>query len=139
MSFRGSVWGLCVAAVLVCPAPLLYVQSAEAAQADTPYTATRLIARWRAIMNSTLEDSRAFAPEAVIESMEIFVSPGAVRLAQDKASDAQIQGADREVRRFALAVVSAGDKQPDGSVILGEGAVEAAEKAVCPVYPFCPQ
>ena len=109
----------------------------SAAQGDTPYAATRLVARWRALMNGTLEDSRAFASEPVTELMEIFVSPGAVRLVQDKASDEQIQRIDAVVQRFARAVVSAGDKQPDGSVIVQESDVDAAEKGICPVYPFC--
>ncbi len=110
-----------------------------AVQEGTPYAATRLIGRWRAIINATLEDSRAFAPEAVGELMEIFVSPGAVRLVQDKANEDAVRKADAVVERYALAVVKAGARQPDGSVIVGEAAVDAAERAVCPVYPFCPQ
>ena len=139
MSKRGAV-GFACAAVATLATLALHSQTAAAiAQNDTPYAATRLVARWRAIMNSTLEDSRAFAPETVIELMEIFVSPGAVRLIQDKASDEQVQRVDGLVQRFALAVVSAGDKQPDGSVILEESDVDTAERATCPVYPFCPQ
>jgi hypothetical protein len=34
-------------------------------------------------------------------------------------------------------VVKAGTRQPDGSVIVEESAIEPAEKAICPVYPFC--
>lgn len=109
------------------------------AQGDTPYVATRLVARWRALMNTTLEESRAFASEPVTELMEVFVSPGAVRLVQDKASDEQIQRIDAVVQRFALAVVSRGEKQPDGSVIVEESDVDEAGKGICPVYPFCAQ
>src|SRR5262249_23260938 len=50
---------------------------------ETPYAATRLIGRWRTIMNQTLEDARAFAAEEVTDLMEAFVSPGAVRAVQD--------------------------------------------------------
>lgn len=110
---------------------------AAAAQGDTPYAATRLIGRWRALMNTTLEESRAFAAEPVAELMEIFVSPGAVRLIQDKATDEQVEKIDAVVERFALAAVRAGHRQPDGSTIVEEAAIESAQAAVCPVYPFC--
>ena len=62
------------------------VSGAPAAQDsnETPYAATRLIGRWRTIMNQTLEDTRAFASEEVSDLMEAFVSPGAVRAVQDK-------------------------------------------------------
>ena len=110
---------------------------AAAAQGDTPYAATRLIGRWRALMNTTLEESRAFASEPVAELMEIFVSPGAVRLIQDKATDEQVEKIDAVVERFVLAAVRAGHRQPDGSTIVEEAAVESAQAAICPVYPFC--
>jgi hypothetical protein len=110
---------------------------AAASQGDTPYAATRLIGRWRALMNTTLEESRAFAAEPVAELMEIFVSPGAVRLIQDKATDEQVEKIDAVVERFALAAVRAGHRQPDGSTIVEEAAIESAQAAICPVYPFC--
>lgn len=110
---------------------------AAAAQGDTPYAATRLIGRWRALMNTTLEESRAFAAEPVAELMEVFVSPGAVRLIQDKATEEQVEKIDAVVERFALAAVRAGYRQPDGSTIVEEAAIESAQAAICPVYPFC--
>lgn len=106
-------------------------------QQDTPYVATRLIWHWRGIMNTVLEDSRAFAPEGVTDDMEVFVSPGAVRAAQDKLSEADLKRADAVVERFAYAVVANAKRQDDGSRIVNEEAVQAAAKATCPVYPFC--
>ena len=49
---------------------------------ETPYAASRLIGRWRTIMNQTLEDRRASAAEEVSDLMEEFISPGAVRAAK---------------------------------------------------------
>jgi hypothetical protein len=69
--------------------------------------------------------------------MEEFVSPGAVRAVRDKASEAQLQQADEVLRRFVEAMTKAGEKRPDGSVVLDESTVEPGERAVCPVYPFC--
>lgn len=108
-----------------------------AAQQATPYEATRLIGRWRTIMNNALEEARAFAAEDVLDEMEIFVSPGAVRAVQDKLDETQLKKADQVVERFALAVVGAAERRADGSVIVEKAAVSAAERRVCPVYPFC--
>jgi len=112
---------------------------AQGGQNDTPYAATKLIWRWRGIMNATLEESRAFASEPVSDMMEVFVSPGAVRAVQDKLNEEQLKKADVLVERFALAVVRFASRQDDGSRIVEEEAVQAAAKATCPVYPFCPE
>jgi len=106
---------------------------------ETPYVATRLIWRWRGIMNQTLEDSRAFASEPVADLMEDFVSPGAVRAVQDKLNEEQLKKADAVVERFALTVVKLATRREDGSRIVEEESVQAAGKATCPVYPFCPE
>ena len=105
---------------------------------DTPYAAARLVGRWRTIMNRTLEDTRAFAAEEVMDVMEEFVSPGAVRAVQDKATEAQLKKADETVAQFVYAIVKASTRQPDGSVVVEASAIEPAVKAICPVYPFCP-
>ena len=112
---------------------------AQSGQNDTPYVATKLIWRWRGIMNATLEESRAFASEPVLDMMEVFVSPGAVRAVQDKLNEDQLKKADAVVERFAVAVVRLSSRQDDGSRIVEEEAVQAAAKATCPVYPFCPE
>ncbi len=113
------------------------VASQSGGQDQTPYDATRLIWRWRGIMNTTLEDSRAFASEPVVDAMEEFVSPGAVRAVKDKLTEADLKKADTQIERYALAAVDASARQPDGSRIVDDSALAAAEKAVCPVYPFC--
>jgi hypothetical protein len=104
---------------------------------ETPYAASRLIGRWRTVMNQTLEDTRAFAAEEVTDLMEAFVSPGAVRAVQDKATEAQLKKADEALERFVYAMVKASQRQPDGSVVVEASAIEPAAKAICPVYPFC--
>ena len=104
---------------------------------ETPYAASRLIGRWRTVMNRTLEDSRAFAAEDVADLMEMFVSPGAVRAVQDKATEDQLKRIDAVVERFAYAMVKASQKRPDGSVVVEAAAIAPAENSICPVYPFC--
>jgi hypothetical protein len=124
--------------VVVVLFALAGTDGATASQADdTPYAAARLIGRWRTIINRTLEDTRAFAAEEVTDLMEEFVSPGAVRAVQDKATDAQLKKADETVERFVYATVKASSRQPDGSVVVEASAIEAGRKAICPIYPFC--
>jgi hypothetical protein len=121
-----------VALAIVCSATVAAQNSNE-----TPYAASRLIGRWRTIMNRTLEDTRAFAAEEVTDLMEEFVSPGAVRAVQDKATEAQLKKADDAVEQFVYGMVKASKRQPDGSVVVEASAIEPGRKAICPVYPFC--
>ena len=88
-------------------------------------------------MNRTLEDERASAAESVTDRMEEFVSPGAVRAVNDRASQDQLKRADEALERLVRAMVRASARRPDGSVIVEESALEAGERAICPVYPFC--
>ena len=104
---------------------------------EVPYAATRLIGRWRTVMNRTMEDARAFAAENVTDLMEEFVSPGAVKAIQDKAGEEQLKKADEALERFVYAMIKASARQPDGSTIIEESALEPGERAICPVYPFC--
>jgi hypothetical protein len=122
-----------VALAIVCSAGVVAAQNSN----ETPYAASRLIGRWRTIMNRTLEDTRAFAAEEVTDLMEEFVSPGAVRAVQDKATEAQLNKADEAVEQFVYGMVKASKRQPDGSVVVEASAIEPGRKAICPVYPFC--
>ena len=132
---RGAVGAF--AAAVVFSAFTWSASPSAQSQNETPYVAARLIGRWRTVMNRTLEDSRAFAAEEVTDLMEEFVSPGAVRAVQDKATEEQLKKADAVLERFVYALVKAGARQPDGSVIVPAEAIEPAGRSVCPVYPFC--
>jgi hypothetical protein len=127
------LWACVVAAVMGAPPAELLGQQPN----DAPYAAARLIGRWRTVMNRTLEEERGSAAESVTDRMEEFVSPGAVRAVKDKASDEQLKRADEALERLVRAMVSASARQPDGSVIVEESALEAGQRAICPVYPFC--
>lgn len=130
MTLRAAIL---VAAMLGSLGPELCAQNSN----EVPYQATRLIGRWRTVMNTALEEARASAAESVTDRMEEFVSPGAVRAATDRASEAQLKRADAALRLLVSAMVKAGSRQRDGSVIVEEAALEPAERAICPVYPFC--
>ncbi len=118
---------------------LVPAATAPAAQGQNqvPYAATRLIERWAYVMHEALEGSRAYAAEDVVGLMEEFVSPGAVKAIQDKLNEEQLKKADEVAKRFALAMVKAGQRRPDGSIIVDDSTIEPATKAVCPVYPLC--
>jgi predicted component of type VI protein secretion system len=131
--FKNRGFLVIVALAIVCSAGAADAQNSS----ETPYAASRLIGRWRTVMNRTLEDTRAFAAEEVTDLMEEFVSPGAVRAVQDKATEAQLKKADEAVEQFVYAMVKVSKRQPDGSVVVDASAIEPARKAICPVYPFC--
>ena len=128
---RRVVFGLAAAILLASGA------RPEAGQDRTPYQAQALIARWRAVVLTTFEDRRASAEEPIMDSIEIVISPGAVKAVQDKANEQRLKDVDAVVQRFALAMVAAGDPFPDGSVGITEEAIDAALRKICPVYPFC--
>jgi hypothetical protein len=110
---------------------------AAGGQGGTPYQAQGVIARWRAIVLTTFEDRRASAEEPIMDSIEIVISPGAVKVVQDKANDQRMKEVDGVVQRFAVAMVQAGEPVPDGSVAITEQAIDNALRKICPVYPFC--
>jgi hypothetical protein len=121
-----------IVAVLVCSAA-----PGAGGQDRSAYRATELIQRWRIIINTTFEERRAAAEEPVMDSIEIVISPGAVKATQDAANEQRLKTIDAAVERFALAMVAAGEHSPDGSVVITETAIDAGLKKVCPVYPFC--
>jgi len=123
-------FGFAVAILVACAAP-------EAGQDRTPYQAQGLIARWRAVVLTVFEERRASAEEPIVDSIEIVISPGAVKAVQDKANEQRLKEVDGAVQRFALAMVAAGEPFPDGSVGITEEAIDAALRKICPVYPFC--
>ena len=123
-------FGFAVAILVACAAP-------EAGQDRTPYQAQGLIARWRAVVLTVFEERRASAEEPIMDSIEIVISPGAVKAVQDKANEQRLKEVDGAVQRFALAMVAAGDPFPDGSVGITEEAIDTALRKICPVYPFC--
>ena len=128
---KRKVIGLAVAILVALGA------APEAGQDRTPYQAQSLIARWRAVVLTTFEERRASDEEPIMDSIEVVISPGAVKAVQDKANEARLKAVDAVVQRFALAMIAAGDPFPDGSVGITEEAIDAALRKICPVYPFC--
>jgi hypothetical protein len=103
------------------------------------YRATEIIGRWRVIILSTFEERRASAEEPIVDSIEIVISPAAVRVVQDRVTEQQLKSADGLIQRFALAMVAAGERLPDGSVGISEQTIDTGLAKVCPAYPLCPK
>ena len=108
-----------------------------AGQDRTAYRATELIQRWRIIINTTFEERRAAAEEPIMDSIEVVISPGAVKATQDGVNEQRLKTIDAVVERFALAMVAAGEHGNDGSTIITETAIDTGMQKVCPAYPFC--
>jgi hypothetical protein len=106
-------------------------------QDRTAYQAFDLIKRWKVIVSTTFEDRRAYAEESIMLSIEVVISPGAVKAVQERATEQQLKTVDATVRRFANAMVASSERSPNGSVVITEEAIDAGLKTICPVYPFC--
>jgi hypothetical protein len=106
-------------------------------QDRTAYQATDLIKRWKVIVSTTFEERRAYAEESVMDSIEVVISPGAVKAVQERATEQRLKTVDAAVRRFANAMVASGERSQNGSVVITEEAIDAGLKTICPVYPFC--
>jgi hypothetical protein len=101
--------------------------------------ASDLVRRWRVVIGTTFEERRATAMEPIMDEIEIVISPGAVRATQDRANEQQVKAADALMQRFALAMVAAAQRLPDGSVYISEETIDAGLQKVCPAYPLCPK
>lgn len=99
--------------------------------------ASELVRRWKVVIGTAFEERRATAMEPIMDEIEIIISPGAVRAAQDRANEQQVKAADALMLRFALAMVAAGERLQDGSIYIAEEAIEVGLQKVCPAYPLC--
>ena len=109
--------------------------------ASQAYRASELVRRWQLIVYQTFESARAFSTDEfedrVTDLIDQFLSVGAVRAIQDRASEPQLKTADLAVKRLAVSMVQAGSRQPDGSTQVTEASFETGRKKLCPQYPFC--
>ena len=115
---------------------------AQQKQDDTvPYKAAELIQHWHLLVNQVFEDRRAFTSDEfvdeVLELEDQFMAGGAVRAVQDKATPDQLKKADDAMKKFAVEMVNAGEKLPNGVTRVTEESVLAAVRIICPQYPFC--
>jgi len=129
---------LCAAVIAVaCVSGVLAAQQKDD---SVPYRAADLVQHWHLIVNQVFEDMRAFTSDEfvdeVLELEDQFLAGGGVRAAQDHATADQLKKADDTVKRFAVAMVKAGERL-NGVTRVPEDSVHAAIKSVCPQYPFC--
>ena len=112
-----------------------------AQNATGPYRASELVQHWNGIVNQTFESLRAFSTDEfddeVMDLVNQFLSIGAVRAVQDRATEAQLKSADAAVKLLATTMVQAGNRHSDGSTQVTMESFEAGRKKICPQYPFC--
>jgi hypothetical protein len=99
--------------------------------------AASLVVRWQQIVYPKFEGARAFIGEEQTDTLNAFLSAGAVRAVRDRLEAADLRKADQAIDRFAGAMVAAGTRRPDGSIVLEAEAFDKALEASCPLYPFC--
>lgn len=67
-----------------------------------------------------------------------LIAEGVSRLVSDKrTSDRDISAVVELMRRFAGEMVKHGTRQQDGTIRLTDDSFAAAQRSVCPLYPFC--
>jgi hypothetical protein len=115
----------------------LGVSAAARQHATDADRAAALVVRWQQIVYPRFENSRAFIAEEESDALNAFLSGGAVRAVRDRLDAAALRKADEAIDRFAAAMVKAGTRRADGSVVLEAEAFEKALDATCPLYPFC--
>ena len=99
--------------------------------------AAALVVRWQQIVYPKFESARAFIAEEESDTLNAFLSGGAVRAVRDRLDAQGLRKADEAIDRFAAAMLAAGTRRPDGSMVLEAEAYQKALDATCPLYPFC--
>jgi hypothetical protein len=90
---------------------------------------------------AVFEAARARPSEQSGSMLKSFIRAGAERLSSEPHGEEARREADEAIRRFARAMVEAGERlqerNEDGSTRLGEGSFGEARSRICPLYPFC--
>jgi hypothetical protein len=120
--------------VIVLGLGVAWVSAQKPTDADR---AASLVVRWQQIVYPKFEGARAFIGEEQTDTLNAFLSAGAVRAVRDRLEAADLRKADQAIDRFAGAMVAAGTRRPDGSIVLEAEAFDKALEASCPLYPFC--
>jgi hypothetical protein len=125
------------AIVTACLSGVLFAQKDD----SVPYRAAEFVQRWHQIVNETVEDLRAFTSDEFVDEVtdieDQFMAGGAVRAAQEHATTERLKAADDAIKRLAIAMVQAGDRQSDGTTHVTPEAFFAAVKKICPQDLFC--
>ena len=119
-----TVWALWIAVF----GPLAQGQRTEGELADLFAKAAATV--FERAKGATSPDSAALLRD--------FMGEGANRLVSDKkTSDREISASVDLMKRFANEMVKQGARQPAGRLLLSEASFAAAQRSVCPLYPFC--
>src|SRR5262245_25106660 len=109
--------------VLVAALGAAWVSAQKPTDADR---AASLVVRWQQIVYPKFEGARAFIGEEQTDTLNAFLSAGAVRAVRDRLDAAGLRKADQAIDRFAGAMLAAGTRRPDGSIVLEGDAFEKA-------------
>lgn len=128
----GPMTSITTAAVTVLLAAVLTPAAlAQPAEAE-------LVGLFTKSAESVFERAKAKPTEDCASLLKDLIAEGANRLVSDKrTSDRDIAAVVEIMRRFANEMVKHGARQPDGTIRLGDDSYSAAQRSLCPLYPFC--
>jgi hypothetical protein len=130
-------FGIELGAPLVIAAAIMAIAAAGPQRATDADRAAELVVRWQQIIYPRFEDARAYISEENSDQVNALLSQGAVKAVRDRVDAPGLRKVDNAVERFAAAMIKAGARQPNGSLILEADAYGKALDALCPLYPFC--
>jgi hypothetical protein len=108
-----------------------------AAEDQESRRAAELAARWSATVSGAIAKAKAVQSDISARLTRDFLIDGATRAAREGKSDKELLPADSGVVRLAAELIAAAEKQPDGTLRIGEGSFGTARGRLCPLYPFC--
>ena len=118
---------LITASLLMVPSPA-YGQHTEA----------ELVDGFMKSASAVFDRAKAKPSDGTINLLRDWLKEGASRLISDRRTSGKDIAASGElVKRFAAEIVKHGVRKPDGTVQLSEDSFLAAQRATCPLYPFC--
>ena len=123
--------------LFVVAAAIIAIAAAGPQRATEADRAAELVVRWQRIIYPRFEDARAYISEENSDQVNALLSQGAVKAVRDRVAPPGLRKADDAVERFAAAMIRAGARQPNGSLILEADSYSKALDALCPLYPFC--
>lgn len=119
-------------ALMLSAAPLLARRQGGKPETEAE-RAVVLVVRWKQVIYPAFEDARASIEEEESDHVNALLSQGAVRAVRDRVDAPGLKTIDAAIARLATAILEAASRQPSGSLIIDEAALEKGLAAACPL------
>jgi len=97
----------------------------------------KLMTRFTYIFYSELDRAGAYISYDSWNIIQNILRNGAIALAASTPNPEEINKAEKNVARLAMAAVTFGEMLPSGEIRLGESTWNKITSRICPLWPFC--